>query len=273
MPDFGAPQKGYTVPLAPETRHFFRLGSERPIVLRHVGNLTQAKAGNPGVGEPGGDMKKQAIDCIEVLGDFLDHHDMATEIGHETGAEDRGQRHQVESCDRGTRDLRLETVVAPGHPGQRPADCMFSSLSPDIDRHRAMHGSANPFAIESGKKEAAVGVAEKGLVCCASAQLRDRFAGNAVRAVAAFCKPHRRCSRVVGTFQEGREPYMIRTGKMSLLGKALFVKCQFQVGKLPSGKLCDRLGDGVADRRGRRADGDTGHLRPLAALHNSVSPA
>ena len=55
--------------------------AERAVVLGHRADPAEAEPRD--AAQMLGDVKEQPVDGIEMLGDFLDHHHMAGQVGHQ----------------------------------------------------------------------------------------------------------------------------------------------------------------------------------------------
>ena len=174
-------------------------------------------------------MEKQPINRVVVFGDFFDQHNVPGQVGHQWGAAQHRQRHQVE------RDMRLliQSRLEPGsiarQPAQRPLHRLVPAFAADIGGHGGVDLFANARRIEPAEQHPAVRITKVGLVPRRPVHLRDGISGNPRRAIAAACEPHRVEGRIVGAFKQGREPLRVAPGKVAIAQEALLVEMQFEV--------------------------------------------
>ena len=169
-------------------------------------------------------MEQQAVDGIEMLGHFLDHHDMAGEIGDQFGPDQHGQCRQVE-CSGGTLvQMRLEAALPALEPVKRALNRLLATLAPDIARQRPMRHAPDAMPVERTKQEAGVRIAEIGLRPSRPVHRGNRLRSDAIRPVSAHRKPHRIEAGIVGAIEQRREPHIVAPGEMPVLQKALLME-------------------------------------------------
>ena len=230
--DIGGAKIGNVASRAPALRDLFGLQPERPVIFADVADAPKPDAGKPARAETGCDVEKGAVKGIEILADLLDEQDMPRQIGLERGAEQHRQRHQVERrMARAMFEPALARArIARDEPVERAEHRHITALAPDVGDHRAVRHMVETVAIECAEQIALVRIAKERLAARNIGHCRDRFFGDAARAITTARKPDRVDVGAVGHRHQRFAPHRIGARKMPVNDKALRIEHQFDLG-------------------------------------------
>ena len=224
MPDIRPAEIGNAAAPAPVLRYRDFVTAEGAVVLGDIADPAEAQARD--AAKVLRHMKQQPVHCIEMLGDFLDHDDMARQVGGKLGPDQHRQRGEVESHCGARIEAGFETVLLALEPVERALDRLCPAFAPHVTRQRPVRHASDAMPVQRGEQKAGVGIAEIGLGPRRRVHLRHRLRGDAVRPITAHREPHRIEAGIVGAIEQGGEPHVVATGEMPILGKALFVELQ-----------------------------------------------
>ena len=264
VPDIGPAEVGNAAARAPIPHDGDFVSAEGPVVFRHFADPPEPQSGD--IPQVLSDVEEQAVDSIKMLGHFFDHDHMAGKIRSQVGADQHGERGQVESRGGTPVETGFETVILAFQPVERARDRFRSTLAPDIARQRPMRHTPDPVPIERAEQESCVRIAEIGFGPRGPVHLRHRLRGDAVRTIPAHGKPYRIETGIVGTLQQRRQAYLVATGKVPFFQETLLMEVKRDI-TASRHKSFQRIGPFALQRFSGGTDRNFDHLRLLARLY------
>src|SRR5690606_37439087 len=107
MADVGGAEERNARAFTPVARDILCPAPERTIVFWHVAHSSEADAGNPT--QMLRHVEEQAVYRVEVFRHFLHHHHVLPQLGHQLGAAQHGESHEIEGYGRRLVEGRLQT--------------------------------------------------------------------------------------------------------------------------------------------------------------------